>query len=136
MTQKEIEEAIKTIKTMKPCEQRFKAEQVLLDFAQSYLDLKEWPEENEIKEHFSRRIGEFISCKYCVPEDSKRRFLLEEFDEHIHEALHLCKLIYLKRENEIESKIKKAIESKLRFYVDCECPSIDDFMNAIHSELT
>jgi len=40
---------------------------------------------NKMGEYFSRRIGEIVSCKYCMPSDSKRRFLLKEFIEEIEE---------------------------------------------------
>jgi hypothetical protein len=38
---------------------------------------------NEMGEYFSRRIGEIVSCKYCMPSDNKRRFLLKEFLEEM-----------------------------------------------------
>jgi Zn-finger protein len=38
---------------------------------------------NEMGEYFSRRIGEIVSCKYCMPSDSKQKFLLKEFLEQM-----------------------------------------------------
>ena len=62
-------------------------ENAALDTAQSQITklVEGLIDTNKMGEYFSRRIGEIVSCKYCMPSDSKRRFLLKEFIEEIEE---------------------------------------------------